>query len=128
MTTTNREKPSCLVCAKPIEETGRMEKVAFCFDVDGTLIDGEGTFTLMSTIISAFAAQKWKNVDIIVWSGGGADYARTITNRVVPIADGIKFHSKLEHKELRKKYAKIIAVDDIQDTRLGDVNLIVRNK
>lgn len=111
----------------PYSEDG-MEKVAICFDVDGTLIDGEGTYTLMSTMISVFAAQKWKNVDVIVWSGGGKDYARTITERVVPITENIKYHSKLEHLELRKKYAKIIAIDDIQDTRLGDVNLIVRNK
>lgn len=112
----------------PYDEDGKMEKVAICFDVDGTLIDGEGTFMLISTMISVFAAQKWKNVDVIVWSGGGADYARTITERVVPDPTGVKYHSKLEHTELRKKYHKLIAIDDIQDTRLGDVNMIVRNK
>jgi phosphoglycolate phosphatase-like HAD superfamily hydrolase len=108
-----------------------MEKVAFCFDVDGTLID-EDTVIQSSTldILRAFAFQKWKNVDVIVWSGGGADYARMQYGRITKNMDEryVKFHSKLEHTELRKKYARIIAVDDIQDTRLGDVNLIVRNK
>lgn len=108
-----------------------MEKVAICFDVDGTLID-EDTVIHSSTldVMQAFAFQKWKNVDVIVWSGGGADYARTQYRRITEGMDEryVQFHSKLEHTELRKKYGKIIAVDDVQDTRLGDVNLIVRNK
>jgi hypothetical protein len=79
------------------------------------------------SILQAIAFQKWKNVDIIVWSGGGADYARTILNRI-SMDLPVKFYSKLQHKEVRAKYDFIIAVDDIQDTRLGDVNLIVRNK
>lgn len=106
----------------------KMDKVAICFDVDGTLIDGDATYTLISTMISVFAAQMWKNVDVIVWSGGGANYARTITERVVPDPSGVKYYSKLDHIELRKRYDKIIAIDDIQDTRLGDINLIVRNR
>ena len=105
----------------------RMEKIAFAFDVDGTLIDGEGTYVQTLSLLKELAYHKWKNVDVIVWSGGGADYARTILNRIAPELD-VKFYSKLQHTELRKKYTKIIAVDDIQDTRLGDVNMIVRNK
>ena len=108
-----------------------MEKTAICFDVDGTLID-EDTVIHSRTldILRAFAFQKWKNLDVIVWSGGGPDYARLQYGRITKDMDEryVTFHSKLEHTELRKKYARIIAVDDIQDTRLGDVNLIVRNK
>lgn len=104
-----------------------MEKVAFCFDVDGTLIENEATFMQTLAILQAMAFQKWKNVDIIVWSGGGKDYARTIVNRISAELD-VKFYSKLQYKEVQQKYDFIIAVDDIQDTRLGDVNLIVRNK
>lgn len=108
-----------------------MQKVAFCFDVDGTLID-EDTVIHSSTldILRAIACQRWKNVDVIVWSGGGADYARTQYGRITKDMDEryIKFHSKLEHEQLRSKYTHLIAVDDIQDTLIGDVNLIVRNK
>lgn len=108
-----------------------MEKVAFAFDVDGTLIDSD-TVVHSSTldILRAMAFQKWKNVDVIVWSGGGADYARVQYNRATKGMDEryVQFYSKLQYEEVRAKYTKIVAFDDIQDTRLGDVNAIVRNK
>ena|SRR6218665_1558576 len=110
-----------------------MEKIAVCFDVDGTLVDTsridekENYSTI--ALLGILRLQKWKNVDIIVWSGGGKTYAEQMFRMFVSNdTDNISFHSKLEHKELRKKYDKIIAIDDVQDTRLGDVNLIVRNK
>jgi hypothetical protein len=106
-----------------------MEKVAICFDVDGTLIEGNDVEHEQTIVLlEMFMRQEWKNLDIIVWSGGGAEYAETIVRRLFPYSRRfLKFHSKLEHNELRKKYSKIIAIDDVQDTRLGDVNLIVRN-
>lgn len=107
-----------------------MEKVLVVFDVDGTLV-GEGDKLFMETIslMDFFAKQSWKNVNVAIWSGGGAKYAESMFRRLFPYTTfNVKFYSKLDHKELRKKYAKIIAIDDIQDTRLGDVNLIVRNK
>lgn len=107
----------------------RMDKVAVCFDVDGTLIVDHEIMFDTRTMLSWFVAQKWKNVDIIVWSGGGADYARSTIRTILPsIENKVKFYSKLQHKELRVKYDKLIAIDDIQDTRIGDINLIVRNK
>lgn len=106
-----------------------MERTLIAFDVDGTLV-GEGEVPLATlSLLEAFWLQKWKNVDVIVWSGGGADYARTMVERQTDLARGRKcWYSKLEYKELQKKYPKIIAIDDIQDTRLGIANLIVRNK
>lgn len=114
----------------PYSEDG-MEKTLVAFDVDGTLIDGDDeVHSDTIDLLRAFAFQTWKNVDVIVWSGGGAAYAKTQYRRITGDMDErhVRFHSKLEHLELRKKYAKIIAIDDIQDTRLGDANLIVRNK
>lgn len=107
-----------------------MEKVAICFDVDGTLIDeNDKTHQIMFSLLECFAGQKWKNVDVIVWSGGGADYARMqVERRVLLPLHGVKYFSKLQYEDLYAKYDKVIAFDDIQDTRLGDVNLIVRNK
>lgn len=118
----------------PRSDDGKMQKVLVAFDVDGTLIGttqlgAEQGFALMLLLARYFIMQPWKNVDVIIWSGGGADYARTVCERH---DDGFRgrniWHSKLEYLELRKRYDKIIAFDDIQDTRLGDVNLIVRNK
>ncbi len=115
----------------PFSENG-MEKVAFAFDVDGTLADGDIPYVATHQLLTHLIIQKWKNVDVIVWSGGGASYARQMVvthfGRAFVEGSKIKFYSKLDYKEVRKKYAKIIAIDDIQDTRLGDVNLIVRNK
>ena len=105
-----------------------MEKIAFAFDIDGTLINGNKPYPTTQLLLVNLMLQNWKNVDIIVWSGGGADYARTNLLRHVPEAEELKFYSKLDFKMLKQKYAKIIAIDDVQDTRLGDINLIVRNK
>lgn len=114
----------------PYDMNGKMEKTLVAFDVDGTLINGDvEVYANMLQLLVSFLAQKWKNVDVIVWSGGGADYARTQLERKSDFFRGRNiWHSKLEYQELRKRYEKVIAFDDIQDTRLGDVNLIVRNK
>ena len=108
-----------------------MEKVAICFDVDGTLIENEKIYTPVVDMLNTFCT--FKNVDVIVWSGGGKEYAETILRRIennyfIAKPDKLRFYSKLQYKEVREKYKTIIAIDDIQDTRLGDVNLIVRNK
>lgn len=106
-----------------------MEKVLVAFDVDGTIIENDYTHAIMLNILHLFLQQKWKNVDVIVWSGGGADYARVQLERRHDDFRGRNiWYSKLQYQELRKKYDKVIAFDDVQDTRLGDVNLIVRNK
>ena len=109
-----------------------MEKIAFCFDIDGTLINEHGLPNMETLVLaSSLLCQKWKNVDVIFWSGGGADYAEHHAKRMLPVLaiyPKVKFYSKTDHKILREKYAKLIAIDDIQDTRIGDANLIVRNK
>ena len=109
-----------------------MEKVLVVFDVDGTLVDDPKPYMSTIVLLTSFMGQKFKNVDIAVWSGGGADYAEALARKLFPAVaverNKVRFYSKLEHERLRRKYDKIIAIDDIQDTRLGDVNLIVRNK
>lgn len=107
-----------------------MEKVAVCFDVDGTLID-ENEQPIYPTIafLRSMTEHKWKNVDFIIWSGGGAAYAQKMTERHVGNdLKGVKYYSKFDASTVRKLYQKIIAIDDIQDTRMGDVNMIVRSK
>ena len=106
-----------------------MEKVLVAFDVDGTLVGENNKPLLTLALLEVFWTQKWKNVDVIVWSGSGANNARSMIERQTDLARGRNcWYSKLQYQELRKKYAKVVAFDDIQDTRLGDVNLIVRNK
>lgn len=112
----------------PYSEDG-MEKIAICFDVDGTLIDGDKKHASTMKLLVALAEQNWKNVRIVVWSGGGREYAETIVRRYgLDALRNLQVMGKLQYQELRDRGYRIIAIDDIQDTRLGDVNLIVRNK
>lgn len=110
-----------------------MQKVLVVFDVDGTLVPKDTTKVHASTmqLLLAFNFQKWKNVDVAIWSGGGKEYAEDITRRhlrsVSPLLN-VKFYSKLEYAQLQQKYDVIVALDDIQDTAIGTANLIVRNK
>lgn len=107
---------------------GAMQKVIFAFDVDGTLIDEENKHVSTIKLLVAMGEQKWKNVRVAVWSGGGRQYAETFVRRL-----GLEDHvdmvlGKLDHQRLRDEGCLVIAVDDIQDTAIGDINLIVRNK
>jgi phosphoserine phosphatase len=112
----------------PYSENG-MERIAICFDVDGTLIDGDKKHASTMKLLVALAEQNWKNVRIVVWSGGGREYAETIVRRYgLDALRNLQVMGKLQYQELRDRGYRIIAIDDIQDTRLGDVNLIVRNK
>lgn len=110
----------------------RMKKITIAFDVDGTLrcnctdtcMDiNERTYDLLVLL------DRLKNTKIYVWSGGGPVYAESF------------FDSKMSkqylrgHKVKRPQFlGKIggfrpdIAIDDIQDTALGTINLIVREK
>lgn len=112
----------------PYSDDG-MERIAICFDVDGTLIDCDKKHASTMKLLVAFAEQNWKNVRIVVWSGGGREYAETIVRRYgLDALPNLQIMGKLQHQELRDKGYRVIAIDDIQNTRLGDVNLIVRNK
>lgn len=105
----------------------KMQKIIIAFDVDGTLITDGGAYPDISNprivellkILSTF-----KNVRIVVWSGGGKEYAERWV-RLLGVEDCVwKIASKMEHKEIQPD----IAIDDIQDTAIGKINLIVREK
>ena len=118
----------------------RMTTFVLAFDVDGTLItnaDPERSHGIVSSretphddivdLVRIFST-KFKNVMVVVWSGGGEQYARTIGKRLGLDEYVDKYMSKLDYKLLCEKY-NVIAVDDIQDTALGNTaNLIVRLK
>ena len=105
-----------------------MKKIIIAFDVDGTLITNTGNCTPdvsnkrivdLLKILSTF-----KNIRIVVWSGGGKEYAERWV-RLLGIEDCVwKVFSKLQWKEVNAD----IAIDDIQDTSIGKINLICREK
>ena len=112
----------------------KMEKFILCFDVDGTLIQAavddvvNNSYTEYQDVIASLVTfSKFKNVRIVVWSGGGKQYAETWVRRLNLEKYVWRCASKLEHEEI-KKHGRVIAIDDIQDTAIGDINLIVRNK
>ena len=99
--------------------------MAICFDVDGTLIT-EGSDRDRFVSLLKLCSGAFKNAKIVVWSGGGNRYAEQIA-RDLEITDCVwKFMSKHQHKELRALGYQILVIDDIQDTAIGDINLIAR--
>lgn len=105
----------------------KMKKVVIAFDVDGTLRCNctptcrdvnDDMFDLLNIL------RRMKNTKIIVWSGGGADYARSFMSPFdIP---GLTYASKLNYYMQHGK--PDIAIDDIQDTGLGTFNLICKEK
>lgn len=116
-----------------------MKKVTIAFDVDGTLIEtgypasdklkiNERIRDLL-VILSSF-----KNVKIIVWSGGGELYARQVA-RIIGIDQYVDSYSTKNHQgkvggvhQFAPPIKPDIAIDDIQACELGNLNLIVREK
>jgi phosphoserine phosphatase len=106
--------------------TDEMKKIVICFDVDGTLRNNtqlepqanERIRTLLITLAS------FKNTKIIVWSGSGELYARQVARAIHVDAYVDGYASKTAWKEIIPD----IAIDDIQDTAIGQINLIVREK
>ena len=121
-----------------------MTKVRIAFDVDGTLIRNDSGGDMdqgppianerIRTMLISFASMK--NTHIIVWSGGGELYARQVSNSI-----GIsKYVDQYASKNLIGKHPDgsymfrpdiprpDIAIDDIQETSLGLLNIIVREK
>ena len=122
----------------PRSADGKMAKVIFAFDVDGTLIkqaDGStpgivnnDSLPIVHQINTLMVLSTYKNIKIVVWSGGGKQYAETWGRRLGLDKYVWRYASKLEHDVIKSQCDHLIAVDDIQATRLGDVNLIVKEK
>lgn len=124
-----------------------MRLITIAFDVDGTLIRdeiatlapnessqrpklvvNERIRTLLVTLSS------FKNVKIVVWSGGGELYARQVAAAIGIDAYVDQYASK-NHlgvvdgvHQFNPDFTPDIAIDDIQACELGTLNLIVREK
>ena len=102
-----------------------MKKLSIAFDVDGTL-RCNCTDTCQdpnADIVELFRIlKKFKNTELYVWSGGGADYAYNFA---------LKYDLGVNQSRCLSKFGGFkpdIAIDDIQETALGMLNLIVREK
>lgn len=100
-----------------------MKTVTIAFDVDGTLRCNctETCRDVNRRIVDlVYILERMKNTKIIVWSGGGADYARSFMGKFN--FKGVTYASKLD--DIKPD----IAIDDQQDFNLATFNLIVREK
>lgn len=113
---------------------GKMQQYYLAVDIDGTLrdntVDQDGPPVANEDIrtLLIIMRRSFKNIRIIVWSGSGELYARQ-----VGAAFGLDkyVHLYMSKTEYEEHWANksIIAIDDIQNTKLGNVaNLIVRMK
>lgn len=113
-----------------------MQKHIICFDVDGTLIsnnDPNRVYGVPSNnevpqvpiINMLMTFSRFKNVKIVVWSGGGKQYAETWGRRLGLDKYVWRYASKTEANSMPYP---VIAIDDVQSCELGLANLIVKNK
>lgn len=116
-----------------------MKKVTIAFDVDGTLIsnvDPDAPVKANERIRSLLIGlSSFKNVRIVVWSGGGELYARQIAGYIgiKPYVDAYGDKNLIGQTEdgsfiFEPGFKPDIAIDDIQSCDLGILNLIVREK
>lgn len=111
-----------------------MFSYVFAFDIDGTLRNNEVDQTKAPVAnepihtLLIILRKYFKNIKIVVWSGSGELYARQVGAAFGLDTYVWQYMSKQDYEKLTHSH-KVIAVDDIQDTALGDVaNLIVRMK
>ena len=100
----------------------RMQKLVIAFDVDGTLVseDDVPSFQMVNTL--QVLSKLTKNVRIVVWSGGGKEYAE-MWGRRLGLDDYVwKYMAK------DRDFHVDIAFDDQQAFALADKNIIVRLK
>lgn len=118
-----------------------MKKIIIAFDCDGTLVTTDSAITKNIVAIERvrsmlIALANSKNVKIVVWSGGGEIWARTV-GRAIGIDKYVwKYASKNllperdseGHPRFDPDLEPDIAIDDIQSCELGKINIIVREK
>jgi len=115
-----------------------MKQVVIAFDIDGTLRDNTVEDRLVAnerirTLLIILSSMK--NTTIMVWSGGGADYAREVAaamsiEQYVDVYEDKAYggYDANGHPIFHTNLKPDIAFDDIQEFDLGAVNLIVDEK
>lgn len=109
-----------------------MKEIIIAFDIDGTIY-GSPLANRIEPSLNVEIYQmlvilsKMKNTKIIVWSGGGKDYAETIgnkfgLNKFVDVYEGKQTYDDTIHGHVD------LCFDDQHDVTLADKNIIVRIK
>ncbi len=108
-----------------------MKNIRIAFDVDGTIItnaNGLGAERLNVDVYNLMVLlSQMKNVDIIVWSGGGAEYAAQIVHKYGLSKYVSNCFSKQDYDDSIVDKVDI-AFDDEHEFSMADKNLIIRLK
>lgn len=112
-----------------------MKEITIAFDIDGTLLNNEGIPPATPThlrprcgvnleaVMLLQILSKMKNTRIIVWSGGGKEYAEQICRE----CGFEKYVDKVYGKEACEEEVDI-CFDDVHACELADKNIIVKFK
>jgi len=117
-----------------------MKEIIIAFDIDGTILNNEGippdtpihqrpesTVNLEIIMLLQIFSKSMKNTKVIVWSGGGKEYAEKIVRRYGLEKYVYRCYTKQDYDE--SVDGKVdIAFDDIHSFNLAEKNLIVRMK
>lgn len=108
-----------------------MKDLIIAFDVDGTLITNSSSLGKEALNVPVYnlmvLLSGMKNTRIIVWSGGGQDYAEQIVSKYGLSRYVERCFAKQEYDETL--YGKVdIAFDDQHAFSKADKNVIVRMK
>lgn len=117
-----------------------MKETIIAFDIDGTLLNNEGIspetpsylrpatpLNLEVVLLLQILSKKMKNTKIIVWSGGGRDYAEQVVRRYGLEKFVHRCYSKQDYDE--ELYGRVdICFDDVHECRLAEKNIIVKMK
>lgn len=113
-----------------------MKEIVIAFDVDGTILNNEGippetppharpatSVNLEVILLLQILAKKMKNTRIIVWSGGGKEYAEGIVRRY-----GLERYVDRCYGKGACDEDVDICFDDVHACALAKHNIIVKMK
>lgn len=117
-----------------------MDEIIIAFDIDGTILNNEGiqpdTPTYLRPMLGVnlevimliqILSKKMKNTKVIIWSGGGKEYAEKIV-RLYGLEKYIhRCYGKHEYDETIDGKVDI-CFDDVHACKLAEKNLIVKMK
>lgn len=117
-----------------------MKEIIIAFDIDGTLLNNEGiepktpphlrpktSVNLEVVMMMQWLSKYTKNVKIIVWSGGGKQYAEEIVHRYGLEPYVWRVAGKNEYDEDIDGHVDV-CFDDVHACELADKNIIVKMK
>jgi len=112
-----------------------MKEIIIAFDIDGTLLNNEGippatpphlrpkTSVNLEIVLLLQILYRMKNTRIIVWSGGGKEYAQEI----VRLYGLEKYVERCYAKNMCDEKVDI-CFDDVHACELAEKNIIVKQK